>query len=268
MNVFISWSGEPSRQIAELLRDWLPDVIQVLKPWVSAKDVDKGASWFEAITGAIKDAHGFGIFCVTPGSASAPWLLFEAGAIGMADRGRVATVLHGLKPGELRPPLGLFQATIGSSKADVLGLLISINRRLEHPLTERQLDRALDTNWERFAQSIARINPEEDEGVSVQGDPIPLLEEILSTVRRIEVDRRRNVLDYDSHATNPVTGGVTGTGLLGAAVLPKGDPRSLDDIIGSMAAWGQNGEGNVLGNKLQRAMKPSEEKRATTRNPK
>jgi len=42
MKVFISWSGELSHKVARIFRDWLPNVVQILEPYVSSEDIDKG----------------------------------------------------------------------------------------------------------------------------------------------------------------------------------------------------------------------------------
>jgi hypothetical protein len=42
MKVFISWSGDLSKKVAELLSTWLEDVLQGTKAWLSEDDIDKG----------------------------------------------------------------------------------------------------------------------------------------------------------------------------------------------------------------------------------
>jgi hypothetical protein len=39
MKVFISWSGEQSKEIAEAFRNWLPGVLQAEKPYFSPDDI-------------------------------------------------------------------------------------------------------------------------------------------------------------------------------------------------------------------------------------
>ena len=114
MNVFISWSGPISLQFATVLRDWLPDVIQAIKPWVSTEDIDKGTVWNAELSGQLSNVR-FGIICVTPENASSPWLAFEAGAMSVnkgIGKQHVAPVLLGIEPHrEFRRAPGLSQAT-------------------------------------------------------------------------------------------------------------------------------------------------------------
>lgn len=55
MKVFISWSGSRSREVAEFLSEWLRCVLQAVRPWISSRDLDRGALWFGEIADQLKD---------------------------------------------------------------------------------------------------------------------------------------------------------------------------------------------------------------------
>lgn len=186
MQVFISWSGEHSKQVASVLRDWLPMVIQAIKPWFSTVDIDKGEAWLTSIQGSLANSKGMGIFCLTPDNVSAPWLAFEAGALASQDRGRVATFLHGVDASSIKPPISLFQATKAMDRDDVFNLLKSLNDRLESPLEPGLLQRSFNANWEDLQNRLAAISPPAKKSRPSVDSSTEMLNEILNTVRRLE----------------------------------------------------------------------------------
>ena len=112
MKVFISWSGETSHKVAIALHDWLPYIIQAVKPFMSSGDIFKGERWSDVLAKELEDTQ-FGIICVTPSNIKAPWLNFEAGALSKSvDRSFLFPFLSQINPHELEGPLALFQITI------------------------------------------------------------------------------------------------------------------------------------------------------------
>ena len=87
MKVFLSWSGERSRAVAEALREWLPFINAEIQPWMSGTDIEPGARWSNAIAEEL-DAISIGIVCVTRENQSSPWLNFEAGALARGSSTR------------------------------------------------------------------------------------------------------------------------------------------------------------------------------------
>jgi hypothetical protein len=157
VRLFISWSGDASRAMAELVNDWIPQVIQEVEPWFS-KNIDKGQRWAMEIGTALSGTHQ-GIICVTPDNREAPWLNFEAGAVAKAlDESRVRPVLLGLQPSELTGPLAQFQTTIACDRSDMFKLVESINACCLKPLENRRLERAFDRNWHEVDVRIKEID--------------------------------------------------------------------------------------------------------------
>src|SRR4051812_45595422 len=111
MRGFVSWSGEPSRTIARALAALIRRTSDSLNPWMSEQNIDRGSQWFAEISDGLQSA-GCGVSVLTPSNLSAPWLLFEAGAILKGStKTRCYTLLHDLKATDVPPPLGLFQST-------------------------------------------------------------------------------------------------------------------------------------------------------------
>ena len=111
MKVFISWSGGRSRAIGDVLRRWLPSVLQAVRPYFSPDDVAKGSRWSSEIAKEL-DASRIGLLVITPENQEAPWLLFEAGALAKnLDRSKVCPLLFGkMEPTDVKGPLVQFQA--------------------------------------------------------------------------------------------------------------------------------------------------------------
>ena len=111
MDIFLSWSGDTSKQIAQLLKNWLPTVIQCLQPFYSPDDISKGKSWGGEISKVLNKCD-FGILILTKDNIRSPWILFEAGALSKnIDLSRVCTMLFGIKDTDVEAPLNLFQNT-------------------------------------------------------------------------------------------------------------------------------------------------------------
>jgi hypothetical protein len=157
MKVFLSWSGQRSKEVANLLNDWLCCVIQASRPWISTRDLDRGSLWFGEINDQLKDTT-VGIICLTQENKIRPWILFEAGALAKGlSTSRVCTLLIDLEPKDIEDPLAQFNHTF-PTRESVLGLVKTLNSTLvSNALDNRILEQVFDTYWPQFEESFAKI---------------------------------------------------------------------------------------------------------------
>lgn len=193
MKVFISWSGVRSRAVAELISDWLRCVIQASQPWISTRDIDRGAIWFSEINDKLKDVS-VGIVCLTQENKNKPWILFETGALAKGlTTNRVCTFLIDLKPEDIEDPLGQFNHTKPDQNS-VWELVRTINSCLEgKALDERILAEVFKTYWpqfiEKFEKALKENKPETTVAPREEKD---ILSEILNNTRSLS-HRIRNL---------------------------------------------------------------------------
>ncbi|MFZ3174495.1 MAG: hypothetical protein WA146_06320 [Thiobacillus sp.] len=201
MKVFISWSGQRSKAVAELLNDWIKCVLQATRPWISTRDIDRGALWFSEISDQLKDTS-VGIVCLTHENKDKPWILFESGALAKGlSYNRVCTFLIDLKPADLEDPLAQFNHTL-PARDSMWGLVRTLNGCLaSSALDERVLEQVFSTYWQQFEngfKEILKLNPpgEKAEPRSEKN----LLAEILentrflnSRIRKLEIQTDREL---------------------------------------------------------------------------
>lgn len=186
MKVFISWSGNRSRAVAEVLSDWIKCVLQASEPWISTRHIDRGSLWFSEINEKLRDIS-VGIVCLTQDNKDKPWILFESGALAKGLSGnRVCTFLVDLQPHDLTDPLAQFNHT-KPDKESVWELMRTLNACLaERSLDERVLEKAFMVYWpqfeEEFAAALANNEPDKVTKPRSQQD---VLSEILGATREL-----------------------------------------------------------------------------------
>jgi len=195
MKVFISWSGNDSKLVAQLLKDWIPNVLQSVEPWISNEDIEKGSIWMTDIGDNLKDTT-VGILCLTLENLDAPWILFEAGALSKGlSKSRVCPLLINLSPKDLKQPLANFNGTM-PNREDMLKLMKTINTQGDEKLPDERVEKAFDRWWNDFDEKFASIVKELKPTKTAKKRPVEeMVAEILELARSIQanVQQERSV---------------------------------------------------------------------------
>lgn len=182
--IFLCWSGKRSKFVAESLYEWIPHVIQNVKPWISSEDIYAGDKWFNEICKKL-EKYQFGIICLTPENITSPWLLFEAGALAKAiEESSVCPYLIDLTSSDFKGPLAHFHS-IEATEDGTYNLIKSINHTLgEDALNEKQLKDTFDRWWPDLKNKLDDL-PSSEVEERPKRDDSDILKEILELVRSL-----------------------------------------------------------------------------------
>jgi hypothetical protein len=156
MKVFMSWSGQTSKAVAELLATWAKCVVQATQPWISTSGIDRGAVWFSTISEEL-NTTSVGVICLTHENKNKPWILFEAGALakGLVNS-RVCTFLIDLAPQDLESPLSQFNHT-SHDREGLMSLAVTLNASVGTPLPANILEQVFNSHWDWFHATFNEI---------------------------------------------------------------------------------------------------------------
>lgn len=182
MKVMLSWSGARSKEIASALRDWLPNIIQSIVPWMSDSDIDVGMRWGPNLDKELEDTH-FGILCLTPECLESPWIHYEAGALSkVVDKSHVCPYLFGFEPSDMKGPLVNFHAA-QANKDGTFKLLQSINNTIDNPLHDERIKTIFERFWSDLEREFERVSNIAQESPKSTRSDKDVLNEILELSR-------------------------------------------------------------------------------------
>jgi TIR domain len=188
MRIFISWSGDLSRQLAQAIRNWLPGTLQHVKPYFTPADIEKGTKW-DTETSKELERSKVCIIALTRESLNSQWIMFEAGAISRSvENSRVCAILFDLEITDVQGPLVRFQAT-KFSRNEIFQLLETINSNSgEQSLAPPVLEMVFNKWWpdlENEVRNILSAAASSGPSPAVRSDR-SILEETLALVRNVQ----------------------------------------------------------------------------------
>lgn len=196
MRIFLSWSGETSRALADVLRQWLPSVIQASRPYFSPDDVTKGTRWSSEIAHELNDSR-LGLICLTKDNLEAAWIMFEAGALSKnIGASRVIPLLFNVDPSELVGPMTQFQAA-QFSEDEVRRVVLAINSELgDSRLAPEVVQDVFEMWWPRLQERVAGVlaNATTTTATPVRSEK-DILDEVLALTRSMSRSRAGSDLD-------------------------------------------------------------------------
>ncbi len=190
--VFLCWAEQRAKQLALFLRDWLPNVVPQIAPWMSEEDIGKGS---RAATNILEtlDRAPIGIIIVTPENIGAPFLNFEAGALAKSAKTRqlACPYLLDITKTQVVGPLTLLQLT-DATEEDTRRLVNDINTATDEPLETAQVNRFFNNEWKNLQAKIIELQKATTVKTQPQRrTPEDMLDEVITRVRRVEAQLDR-----------------------------------------------------------------------------
>jgi hypothetical protein len=201
MKLFLSWSGDRSKLLAEYLYEWIPNIINAVDPWYSPEDIAPGKRWSSEIAIQL-ETTSFGVICLTEENLNAPWILFEAGALSKSVNGAyVVPLLLDNKPSEIKGPLAEFNA-LQVKKGHIKKLLETVNTAVaaanEKSIKEASLAGVFEKWWPDLEEKVASIPKTIEPKRGAYRSDRDMIDEILVTVRGLRQEVGRSVISADA----------------------------------------------------------------------
>jgi len=181
VKIFLSWSGDISREIARVFNKRIPYILNSARPFFSEEDM-VGGMWAKKIASELESSQ-LGLLFLTKENRNSLWLSFEAGALSKNfDRSKVVPIVFGIKSTDIVGPLATLQI-IDFTEDKILQVVQMINEALGKEAFDKTklISSFKDGWWDSLNAEVKSVLSNEKKAV-VRTDT-ELLEEILKLSR-------------------------------------------------------------------------------------
>ncbi|WP_328810606.1 TIR domain-containing protein [Rhodococcus sp. NBC_00294] len=187
LKVFISWSGDLSREVTRVIRHWLPKMFDRIDPWMSDIDIQAGTRGLTLIEERLNESQ-FGIIVITVDNMEKTWLNFEAGALskkfGESVLSRVVPIMVDLDSVyQITGPIRQFQA-VKLDQNGMRSLLESIAQVTGNDWDS--IKTRFEWSWQEFEEALDKAR--EIAGAQPEAPKLgtdDLLKQVLNAVQQI-----------------------------------------------------------------------------------
>lgn len=160
MNIFISWSGKQSEEIAKKFDNFLKSVVQTATTFFSVNDIKKGDFWRKKLHEGL-DKSSAGIFVLTSENLNSQWLMYEAGIISshFLNHNIFPILFTDNIAHKETGPLSDFQIT-KFEKEDIKKLVFDLIEKHDGKLSHEDYlrkEEVFSVLWPKFHRSVRKI---------------------------------------------------------------------------------------------------------------
>ena len=156
--VFISWSGDLSKEVASLLNEWLQSVAPFVTTYLSVDNLHLGERWSLNLSKELQETE-FGIFCMTADNINSAWINYEAGVLSQdIDGSHLIPLLINVSNEALQvSPLAQFQTT-ALDKNGVLRLVLTLYRKFNSTTPEARVRQIFEKWWPDLQEALQKMD--------------------------------------------------------------------------------------------------------------
>lgn len=158
MNIFFSWSGKRSYNLATSTSELLNNVFPELHTWISSIDIKKGVEWLDTLLENLKACKA-AFFFITLDNLHSSWIAFEYGILKRIIKNKMPLyfILHEIDNQEIDKSPFILSDNYDTSQNDYYEICLQLNKAFKLNLTGLQIKERFNESWIIFENGLRTI---------------------------------------------------------------------------------------------------------------